>query len=200
MPWSPVELVPLLAGLAVVLGVVLPVVRLWLQEGVFAVMPATDSVQRFLHGVFAGTLLGYGVWTSLLSSVGPDALHVWPAPAAVGWAGFGLGVVGLGIVVVAQAQMGASWRVGLDKNPTDLVMHGIYRWSRNPIYLGMLVLVIGVALIAPSPWTIMGAAMTYVLVGFQARSEEVHMQAQHGDAYLAWASKVGRFLPGIGRL
>ena len=46
----------------------------------------------------------------------------------------------------------------------------------------------------------LGLLITYVLVGFQARSEEAQLAEIHGEAFERWAAEVGRFLPAIGRL
>jgi protein-S-isoprenylcysteine O-methyltransferase Ste14 len=95
--------------------------------------------------------------------------------------------------------MGASWRIGIDRRPTALVATGLYRLVRNPIYAGVLATVAGLALVTPCPWTLCLLLDTALLVTIQARLEEVHLLAQHGDAYRAYAAQVGRFVPGIGR-
>lgn len=190
---------PLIAVLTVVFALGLPLARSYLRDGTVALMRPHDSVQGFLHAAFAGTMVGYGGLT-LLISWRPDVLDVHPGPPWLSVAGLGLGLGALALVVVAQAQMGRSWRIGIDKAPTVLITHGVFRWTRNPIYLGMLLLVVGVALVAPSGWTVMGVLLVYVEVGFQARSEEQHLASQHGDAFLEWAGRAGRFVPGIGRL
>ena len=58
----------------------------------------------------------------------------------------------------------------------------------------------GLALLAPCAWTLLGALVVLLLVAIQSRLEERHLAALHGEAYLAYASRVGRFLPWVGRL
>ena len=50
------------------------------------------------------------------------------------------------------------------------------------------------------PWTVMGRAGSTLLIMLQARLEEQHLLALHGEAYRRYASAAGRFLPGLGRL
>jgi protein-S-isoprenylcysteine O-methyltransferase Ste14 len=104
------------------------------------------------------------------------------------------------LIVVAQAQMGASWRIGIDRAPTGLVTAGLFRHIRHPIYSGLFALLVALVLLTPSPWTIMGAAWLGSLIAIQARLEERHLEAVHGSAFRVWAARTGRFLPAIGRL
>jgi protein-S-isoprenylcysteine O-methyltransferase Ste14 len=107
---------------------------------------------------------------------------------------------GLG-VFLAQLGMGASWRVGVSSEErTDLVTGGWFSMIRNPIYTGMIVAFFGFALMVPT-WVGL-AAVVVIAAGLelQVRAvEEPYLIRTHGDEYRAYASRVGRFLPGIGR-
>jgi protein-S-isoprenylcysteine O-methyltransferase Ste14 len=100
---------------------------------------------------------------------------------------------------MAQAQMGKSWRFGIASG-TSLVTTGLYRWVRNPIYGGVQLTMAGVVMVSPSLWGLAMVVGMVVLFGMQARAEERHLQVLHGAQYAAWASRVGRFVPGVGRL
>ena len=143
------DLLPLIAGTTLVAAIAVPLLRSWLRYGTFALLPPGTELQRFLHAAFASTLLGYGVWAGTLRLIGPERMGVVHVPTSVAAAGLLVAAGGLAVVVVAQAQMGASWRIGIDERPTELVTHGLFGLTRNPIYLGMLILTVGVALVAP---------------------------------------------------
>jgi len=129
---------------------------------------------------------------------------VWdpPVPALFGVLGLACTLAGGGLCFASQMDMGESWRIGVDPDErTALVTDGLYRWVRNPIYTGMLLLLVGMVLLVPSAWTV--AALLLVLVGLEVqtrRVEEPFLQATHGEDYRWWANKVGRFVPGVGRL
>ena len=71
---------------------------------------------------------------------------------------------------------------------------------RNPIYTGTILLLLGVLALAPGPWAVLLLVFGTYNVALQARLEEAHLVKLHGDTFLEYASKVGRFLPGVGRI
>jgi len=131
---------------------------------------------------------------------GPAAVGVIAAPPAVAVAGWALVGASLALLVTAQTQMGAAWRIGIDERATPLVTHGLYRLVRNPIYSAMDLVLAGAVLVAPSPWSLAAAVAVAVALALQTRLEERHLVALHGDRYLAYAARVGRFVPRVGRL
>ncbi|MCB9743680.1 MAG: isoprenylcysteine carboxylmethyltransferase family protein [Alphaproteobacteria bacterium] len=190
----------LLVVLALSLVIGFPMIRAKLRYGHNAFEAPQDPVQSFLHGAVKLTLGGYLLWGAALVAWGPEALDIHRGPLALELLGYAACLAGLGLTMLAQWQMGRSWRIGMNTSPTALVTQGLYRVTRNPIYLGLLMMVGGVALAAPSGWTALGYGLCHVLFGFQCRAEEGHLLTQHGEDYRAWASEVGRLLPGLGRL
>jgi protein-S-isoprenylcysteine O-methyltransferase Ste14 len=117
-------------------------------------------------------------------------------------AGAVLAVAGLVATAGAQLAMGEAWRVGVDPGErTRLVTAGPFALVRNPIYAGMIPFFCGIALLVPNVLTIAGAALLVVALELQTRLvEEPYLLRVHGDEYSAYAARVGRFLPGVGRL
>jgi len=69
--------------------------------------------------------------------------------------GWGLLLFSLIFVWVAQSQMANSWRIGIDeKNKTELITSGLYTFSRNPIFLGVMIANLGLLLIIPNAFTL----------------------------------------------
>jgi protein-S-isoprenylcysteine O-methyltransferase Ste14 len=110
----------------------------------------------------------------------------------VGWA---LLAVSLLFLLVAQAQMGNSWRIGIDENNrTELVSKGLFSFSRNPIYLSMRINLIGLFLVLPNAVTLALVAVGEVLMQVQVRLEEAHLHSLHGAKYMEYRSSVRRWL------
>jgi len=116
--------------------------------------------------------------------------------------GIVLAVAGGLAVFAAQLGMGESWRIGVsDEQGTDLVTGGWFSWCRNPIYTAMIVGWTGFALIVPTWLSIAAVPVIAFGLELQVRAvEEPYLLRAHGDAYRAYASRVGRFVPGVGRL
>jgi protein-S-isoprenylcysteine O-methyltransferase Ste14 len=127
-----------------------------------------------------------------------DALNV---PVLNGL-GIVLAVAGGLAVFGAQLGMGASWRVGVSEDQgTDLVTSGWFSMVRNPIYTAMVVGWSGIALMVPTWLGILAVFVIAVGLELQVRAvEEPYLIRAHGDDYRDYATRVGRFVPGIGRL
>ncbi len=148
-----------------------------------------------------GAILVTGALLALIHALrGPEALGVWRAPGSLAPLGAALAATGIALAAVAERQMGTSYRFGIDDRPTELVRHGLFAVVRNPIYTGILALLGGFALITPCPWTLLLWPAAALGFARQARLEERQLLAIHGDSYRDYAARVGRFVPGTGRL
>ncbi|HYI86295.1 MAG TPA: isoprenylcysteine carboxylmethyltransferase family protein [Burkholderiales bacterium] len=76
-----------------------------------------------------------------------------------------------------------------------LVTTGIHGWSRNPIYVGMLLLYAGIGTGARSPWVLILALPLVIILryGVIAR-EETYLERRFGDAYRDYKARVRRWL------
>lgn len=121
---------------------------------------------------------------------------------AVHVAGVVLFAGGLTGTLVAQLAMGASWRIGVDEaERTELVTDGPFAVVRNPIFAAMLPTSAGLALMVPSVVAFAGLSALFVALELQVRVvEEPYLVRAHGGRYRDYAARVGRFLPGVGRL
>jgi protein-S-isoprenylcysteine O-methyltransferase Ste14 len=120
-----------------------------------------------------------------------------PAVAVVGDV---LAVAGIVLCVVAQFAMGDSWRIGVDTSAqTALVTAGIFGRVRNPIFSAMVLATAGFALLLPNAWAFGAFAALLVGLELQVRYvEEPYLLTVHGDAYVRYTARAGRFVPGVG--
>ena len=108
---------------------------------------------------------------------------------------------GLGAMVAfaAQMSMGSSWRVGVVGGETgDLVSGGLYRFSRNPTFVGQFLLLAGVGLAIPSVPTLLAPMLFLWSAVTQVRSEEAALRQSLGQAYEHYLASVPRWF-GLGR-
>lgn len=110
-------------------------------------------------------------------------------------AGVVLLLTSLAWTVLAQAQMGESWRIGIDENRrTPLVRKGVFGLSRNPIFLGMMFTLLGLFLALPNAGTLLVLGLGVVLIQIQVRLEEEFLSKTHGEAYADYRRDVRRWL------
>jgi protein-S-isoprenylcysteine O-methyltransferase Ste14 len=122
-------------------------------------------------------------------------------PPLYGWPGLAVVAAGVLLMVAAQLHLGASWRVGIDRDARPgLVTAGIYAWSRNPIYLAVFLLLAGFALMVPTWFSIALAVAAPIGFRRQAIYEEQYLRRTYGEAFERYGRGVGRFLPGLGRI
>ncbi len=185
-----------------VIVVILPLVRLKLRTGNFGIVVRENSsgVETIVRLSTSFMFLGLVALSVQVFNSGIENMQPFIDPEIFWVYGAALSVVGMLIIIIAQAQMGASWRIGIDNEATELCTDGLYRLVRHPIYLGIYLCLIGVTLVAPTAWTLVVVTPGFLLVALQALLEEKHMFNQHGDDFLKWAKNTGRILPGIGTL
>lgn len=180
------------------LAMVLPSVQVRRATGLNPVVLASgDDADGFVGRMFKLLLAVLPLYLGALSlgwieAIGPIGL---PAPKAAALVGGGLIAASLLWVLLAQWQMGRSWRIGIDKaHPGALVSSGLFRFSRNPIFLGMLALLAGMFLAMPDAVTVLALGLGFALISVQVRLEEAHLAARHGAAYDQYRAQVRRWL------
>lgn len=139
----------------------------------------------------------------IVLTLGPIA--PWTGSILFGW-GQQLGSVvagsGIALTLLAQLQMGLSWRIGVDPTEqTALVTSGVFALVRNPVFSAMLLTSIGIALMAPTAVSLALPPLLLLALEIQVRLvEEPYLMRTHGHSYAQWAARTGRFVPGLGRL
>jgi len=145
-----------------------------------------------LSFVVAVEVLTFSFYPDFFSS-GP--LMNLPIPAYLTYFGVLLLLLALSVIVLAQIQMGESWRVGFATDEkTEIVCRGLYKYSRNPIYFGLLLTQIGFLLVLPNFVSLLVMLIDIVLLQITIRLEEAHLTALHGEPYLEFKRRVRRWI------
>ena len=124
-----------------------------------------------------------------------DPLWTEGEALAPGVVGVFLAGIGAMVAFAAQMSMGSSWRVGVVGGETgDLVSGGLYRFSRNPTFIGQAALLAGVAMAVPSAPTVLAPILFLWSASTQVRSEEAALRAAIGPEYDRYAATVPRWI------
>lgn len=98
-------------------------------------------------------------------------------------AGIVVGTIAVVFFALATITMKTSWRVGIPEEKTSLITDGIYKWSRNPafvgfdlLYLSMCLMFFNIPLVVVSVWAA-------VMLHLQILQEEEHMHKMFGKEY-----------------
>lgn len=112
-------------------------------------------------------------------------------------AGVGLGAALLLACIVEFARRGRGTLSPVDP-PRELVVRGLYRYVRNPMYLAVTMILLGEALLLRSTdlviyWAGFFIAANLFIIGY----EEPHLRRQFGSSYEDYTGRVGRWIPRV---
>ena len=155
----------------------------------------------FLFAIPGMMVVGFPYLVLLTRGAPPE----WPGLASLGWRAGGLALVAGGVLaflacVVDFGRRGRGTPFPLDP-PSELVVTGLYRFVRNPMYVAVLNVVLGEAVVFSS-----GELIGYwvsVLLGFHlfvVLYEEPTLRRTFGPAYTVYVARVPRWVPNRLRL
>jgi protein-S-isoprenylcysteine O-methyltransferase Ste14 len=134
-----------------------------------------------------------GMWA--LSRISPDFSIAIPA---AGWVASGIALVGMAIAVLgvlAFRTAGTTVDPRVPDQSESLVVSGIYRYSRNPMYLGFLMVLCAWGLwLGNVPALLFLPAFVLYMNRFQIAPEERFMREKFGDAFTRYCTGVRRWL------
>lgn len=166
--------------------------------------PAPEGeAPRRLIGIVTRTLLA-SLWfalmfavaipAGLLRLVGEDLVPPPGASAIAGLALIGLANVVLGVQIVAVVRWGGATHAPFDP-PRRLVEGGLYRRSRNPMYLLYTITLLGEAILYRSVALLIYTAAFWLLAHFYVtRVEERQLRVRFGAEYEAYFRRIPRWL------
>ena len=192
---------PLFIILFIVLVFIVPSVRVYKQTGInpFRFITNQDKAHDFV-GVTMKVFIALLLVVVLIYAFTPT-VYRFLAPfdymeiKELKIFGLILGHVALIGIMIAQLHMRQSWRIGIDfENKTSLVTIGFFKISRNPIYLFLLIALIGLFLIIPNAITFAVLFAAFLILQVTIRLEEEFLEKQHGTSYLEYKQKVPRLI------
>ena len=166
-----------------------------------ALMLRYRNINAFVRGL---EYTAFGIYYLVFTYAVLACSFSWPFPATLGqalwhshvipWAGTLLclaGTVGYGLCI---GSLKNSFRVGIDENtPGGLITNGVFRYSRNPLYISLLTLYLGLLLVFANAAMAVNLAISVFLILRQVFREEKFLLQRYGDEYAMYCRKTGRF-------
>ncbi len=182
------------------LAMILPSYRVWKTTGVNPYkLGKSESAHDYVGTLFRLTI--FSVALVVIAFAFLPNLYEYLVPisylsnATLNIVGQTLLTIAVIWVLVAQVHMQKSWRIGIDEDvKTELVQTGLFKISRNPIFLGMRVMLLGLFLVLPNAATLVILFVGDLLIQIQVRLEEEFLTRTHGKAYLAYQKQVRRWI------
>ena len=116
-------------------------------------------------------------------------------PANARFTGFCIGMLGDIIFLASVLCMKDSWRAGIpDKDRTKLVTSGIYRYSRNPAFLGFDFMYVGLLLMYFNLAMLVVSVFAIIMLHLQILQEERYLTENYGESYREYRKHVFRYL------
>jgi protein-S-isoprenylcysteine O-methyltransferase Ste14 len=103
-------------------------------------------------------------------------------------------VIGFAFLYVGRFSLGNSFRIGVANEKTEFVAKGIYRISRNPMYLGLYLTFAGCMLYTLNIFYISISIMVLIIHHNITIAEEKQLDIMYGDSYKLYCNKVRRYL------
>lgn len=157
---------------------------------------------------FSATWLNHMLFRAFRMTIWMVCLFRWPFPfiddylgifvalntGPVVLAGDILLTVGFLFVVALHFGLGRQWRSGIDpRGPEALRVDGIYRYSRNPMFVGVAVAQFGFFLALPSVFSSLCLMVGWFTLHRQVLAEEAHLAKRFPDDYRLYKSRVRRW-------
>lgn len=123
-------------------------------------------------------------------------VRVLPKVPAIWLTGFIVTVLGVGIALYARLSLGSNWSsTVMVKSGHELIRTGLYSRIRHPIYTGLVLGMVGTAMIRGHLRNWIGVALILGSFYFKARREEQLLRQEFGAEWDSHAQRTGMFLP-----
>ena len=143
---------------------------------------------------YSGKIAGYTTWIALaLYMLGVRVNH-YENPHFINALGYFIAGFGLTISVASLFSLGNSISLGIPDEKTELKTQGLYKLTRNPMYVGFNLLTISAALLTANYWVSLLALFSLIIYHFIILGEEAFLRERFGDKYEAYCKNTRRYL------
>jgi len=172
-------------------------IGIWVVLGVYVFSEIKKTYAR--GGTFSNKLLNlwFVIWGFYHLAVILSSLYgLWPLPVpqTVAFIG-GAVLIGMGLIILANGMSEfRSLQRSCGQDISKLITTGIYRWSRNPQFMGCLFYLLGISLLGRSGFAfLLTAAASLVIYWYTVRLAEPYLELLYGDEYRAYKTRTARW-------
>ena len=120
-------------------------------------------------------------------------------PMPFNLAGLLLIPAGMVLVIWANYALLYTGKIGLSarepmQRPSNLIVVGPFRFTRNPIYLGCVLMILGLVIFWSSLLATIGLGLVYVVLRYFIKREEIILEEEFGAEYRDFKNRVGRWV------
>ena len=148
------------------------------------------------NGTDARSLLVVAAQAVAIGALGWPGRGRWRLHPAVAAVARGTVVAGVGTMIAAAVRIGSDLTpLPEPRSGARLQTEGLYRFSRNPMYAGLLPAATGIAVLRRRPEPLVAVAVLSVVLHITVGIAESRLRARFGEEYDAYAARTGRLLP-----
>ncbi len=143
---------------------------------------------------YTGKISGYITWIIFLLSVVKFINIPIYSTVIFQYVAFIICLLGLTFSVVSMKDLGSSTRLGLPKEETVFKTNGLYKYGRNPMYLGFNLLTIASMLYTANIYIIIAGLYSLMIYHLIILSEEKFLENRFGKDYIDYKNKTRRYI------
>ncbi len=119
-----------------------------------------------------------------------------PAVSVLRWCGAAAAMLSFLLTIPCWLRMGCNWSMAVvPTKPTRLVTDGLFAHIRHPIYALSIVLMVSTMVIVASPAMLIVGCVHLLMLFLKTVAEEEYLRRRHGQDYMDYCRRTGRFLP-----
>ena len=134
------------------------------------------------------------LWVTMVVQSWGINLSPIKGPAVLHWMALGLWASGFFLLFLGRFGLGDSFRIGSPKEVTHLQTDGLFRFSRNPMYVGVYATILASVLYTLNPVPFLIGVFVVAVHHRIVLAEEEHLRSVFGDAYIDYCHHVRRYL------
>jgi protein-S-isoprenylcysteine O-methyltransferase Ste14 len=142
----------------------------------------------------AGKLAMIVGWLGIIVQSYLVNLRVVVGSPTVIWSAVGLEALAVALILLGYAHLGDGNQIGLTQSAVQLRVTGIYRLTRNPIYVGFHLLTVAAVLYTLNPAVLLLGMISIGVHHAIVLAEEAHLESKLGASYREYRASVRRYL------